>query len=167
MKRFHFVLLVLAVSALCSCATKSSGPTAASASLSASPAATVTAAATAETIIELEKKAWELAKNKQMDEFRQLLVPEYRTIYQGKIWNLDECIKDLMQTDIKSYLLSDMRVTFPVKDTAILTYRVDAVTVVSGKELKDPLYCSSVWVNIDGQWKGAVYTESPVATPKK
>lgn len=167
MKRFHFLLLVLAVSALCSCATKSSGPTATSPSLSASPAATVSATTTAETIIELEKKTWELAKTKRLDEFRKLLVPEYRTIYQGKIWNLDENIKDLMQSDIKSYSLSDTLVTFPVKDTAILTYRLDAVTVVNGKELKDPLYCSSVWVNIGGQWKGAVYVESPVATPKK
>ena|SRR5215510_9521678 len=53
----------------------------------------------------------------------------------------DENIKDLMQSDIKSYSLSETKVTSPMKDTAILTYRLDGVSIASGKVQKDPLYC--------------------------
>ena len=163
MKRFQFVLLVLTISALISCATRSGEHASASTSSNASSAPDVSV--TAETIVEFEKKAWELTKNKRVDDYRKIVVPEYRALYEGKIWNLDENIKNMQLGAIGSYSLSDTKVTFPVKDTAILTYRSDGVSAVNGKEEKYTVNCSSVWVNIGGQWKATLYTE--LSAPKK
>lgn len=162
MQRIKFVLLAFAMSALTACATHR--PTPAAATASPSPSATATATAITpeleQQLIGLEKKSWEYAQKKQAAEYRQTMAPGYRAIYLGGIKEAEEVINDLPLIDIKRYELSDFKVRLAAKDTAILTYKLKGLSVYRGKEIQDALLCSAVWVNLDGEWKAALYTES-------
>ncbi len=113
-------------------------------------------------IIELEKKSWEPLKNKQVEEARKLAAPGYRAIYYGQIKDAEEALKDINDIDMKSISFSDWKVTFPVKGTAVVTYRYDAKASYKGQDTSGPSVATTVWVNIGGEWKQAVYAESRV-----
>jgi hypothetical protein len=169
MKRLHFALVTVAAFALCACSTTGPQTATATSSPSASPAAT--AASTAEmerAIIDLEKKGWELYKNKQAKEFRSLQAPGYRTVGSSGMKNADEDIKEMEATDIKSYSLSDMNVEFPSKDAATVTYKATYEAIYRGKPVGGVFNSSGVWVNIGGEWKAALYHETKAEPqPKK
>lgn len=166
MKRTTFALLALTVSMLCACATNNPAPATAATSPTASTPTPVSTAELEKKILELEKRAWELSKNKRIEEYGKLLVPEYRAVFVTGIKNLEENLKIVGEGNIKSYSISEANVSFPIKDTAILTYRLDGTAVFEGKEQKAPLNCSSVWVNVGGQWKAALYTETTAGPAK-
>lgn len=162
MKPIRFVLLALVVFTLSSCASSNPAP-ATVAPTTASTPAPVSTAELEKQVIDLEKRAWAFSKNNQAEEFRKATTPGYRAIYFGSMKNLEETVKDFAAIPIKQYTLSDFQVTFPVKDTAVLTYKATDIVVQQGKELKESLNCAAVWVNISGEWKGALYSESPAA----
>jgi len=169
MHRINLVLLVLAVSAFTACATNSSAPAAATASPSASPAADVQEASLVElgkTIIELEKKTWETTNSSQAEAGKKYYLPDYRAIYFGGIKSLEENIQDSKDMTLKSFAMSEEKVTFPVKDTALLTYRYTADSTYKGKKTGGPTLASSVWVRVGGEWKNALYTETSAAPAK-
>ncbi|MBA3715729.1 MAG: nuclear transport factor 2 family protein [Pyrinomonadaceae bacterium] len=113
-------------------------------------------------LIEIEKKSWEPLKNKQVEEARKLAAPGYRAIYYGQIKDAEETYKDINDIDMKSISFSDWKVTFPVKDTAIITYKYDGKGSYKGEDTSGQNVATSVWVNIGGEWKQAVYAESRV-----
>jgi ketosteroid isomerase-like protein len=65
---------------------------------------------------------------------------------------------------VKSFKLSDMDVTFPSEDTAILTYRVrqSIASRDNAEQLDQEMADSSVWTRKNGQWLCAIHTETPV-----
>ena len=170
MKRTLFALIALIVVPLCACSTTPSG-TAPATSPTAVVTATMTVMNTAEMekmIIDLEKKSWELYKNKQAMEFKNLLTPGYRVIQLGGSKDAEGALKDMRLGNIKSYSLADIKINFPVKDTAILTYTLTIDSTYQGKPASGILYSSVVWVNINGEWKSALYTETKAEPqPKK
>lgn len=94
--------------------------------------------------------------------------PGFRSLYFGAIKSEEEGLNDLKDIVIKSISFSDWKVSFPVKDTAIVTYKYDAVSTYKGKDTSGPTVATSSWVNIGGEWKLAVYAEARAAQePKK
>lgn len=67
---------------------------------------------------------------------------------------------------VKSFQLSNMEVTFPSEDTAILTYRVrqSIVRRDNAEQVDQDMADSSVWTRKNGQWLCAIHTETPVQT---
>lgn len=169
MKRLHFALVAVAALALCACSTTSPQTATATSSPSDSPAATVASTAEMErTIIDLERKSWGIYKNKQAKEFRSLQAPGYRTVGSSGIRNADEDIREMEATDFKGYSLSDMKVEFPGKDAATITYKVTYEATNKGKPVGGVFNSSGVWVNIGGEWKAALYHETKAEPqPKK
>jgi hypothetical protein len=166
MKRIYIVFFALMATILCACSPISSGSAPAAASPAASPTATVAAMNTAEMekmIIELEKKSWEPVKNQSPEEAKRFNAPGYRAIYFGAIKGEEESANDNKDIVLKSISFSDWKVSFPVKDTAIVTYKYDAVSTYKGKATGGPSVATSTWVNIAGEWKLAVYAEARAA----
>lgn len=160
MRSLSLTLLALFVLALSACATTGPQPATASASPNAAPTATVTSPAEMEqAVIALEKRAWELYKNKQEEEFRKLLAPGYKVVAASGIRGTDEEISEMKINDIKSYTLSDLKANFPARDTAILTYKAAVDAIYKGKHESNVYNSTGVWVNIGGEWKAAAYTE--------
>ena len=168
MKRLHFALLALAVFALSSCA--ASGPESAATTASPSPSTAATVASTAEmekAVIDIEKKSWEPLKTKNEAEARKFAAPGYRAVYYGEIKDAEETYKDIKDVDLKSQSFSDWKVTFPVKDTAVITYKYEAKGSYKGKDTSGNYAAASVWVNTNGAWKQAVYAEAKTEPPPK
>ncbi|HWU76562.1 MAG TPA: nuclear transport factor 2 family protein [Rhodanobacter sp.] len=61
------------------------------------------------------------------------------------------------------YTLSDMEVSFPTGDIAIVTYRAHQTMRMDGKEHTEDVVDSSTWVRMDGAWKCVAHTESAAA----
>jgi len=168
MKQIYFLLLALAVAALCSCATNNPGSSVATTSLSASPAATSASTAEMErTVTDLEKKMWELTKNKQAEEYKKFLAPGFRGIHADGIRDREQDAQSLLLGETKEYTLSDFNVTFPNLDTAVLTYKGALKGTFKGVDSSGTYYCSSVWVKQNGDWKNILYAESKEEQPKK
>jgi uncharacterized protein (TIGR02246 family) len=65
---------------------------------------------------------------------------------------------------VKSYDFSDVEVTFPTDDVAIVTYRVRQEMVRRGEErgAEQHMIDSSAWLRgATGEWKCAMHTETP------
>lgn len=61
------------------------------------------------------------------------------------------------------YTITNMDVVFPRDDVAVATYQVDQRMEMQGKPQQMNVYDTSTWVKVDGQWRCAMHTESPVA----
>ena len=70
---------------------------------------------------------------------------------------------------IKSFKLSDMHVTHPNADTAVLTYRVKQSMAQRGesKETEQEMADSSVWLRRDGEWLCVMHTETELDAKAK
>lgn len=170
MKKIYFGLLAIVTLALCSCSDTPSGT--ATATTSPSPAPTATAiASTAEMekkIIDLEKKSWDLFRAKNAEENAKLMAPGNQGIYFGAVKSEAESHEDGKYIEIKNISFSDWKVTFPTKDVAILTYKSTGTSTYKGKDTSGTYVISSVWVNINGEWKAALYHETKAEPqPKK
>ncbi|MBS1811024.1 MAG: nuclear transport factor 2 family protein [Acidobacteria bacterium] len=165
MKRIYLAFFALLATTLCAC---SAPPSASTPAAPTASAAAFDAAAAEKAVIEMEKKTWEVYKNKQADEYRKLATPKYRAVQNGAIKDLDAVIKDMSETTITNYSLSDIKVEFPVNDTAVLTYNLASAGVYKGKPGTDKYFVSAVWANVNGAWKAVIYHETKVEPqPKK
>ncbi|MEP7340687.1 MAG: nuclear transport factor 2 family protein [Acidobacteriota bacterium] len=167
MKRIPLALLASTIFMLCSCASNRSSPVAATTSPSPSATLATSATPTAETakmIINLEKKTWDVFT--KPEESKKFYHPDYRSIYFGAIRTLEENMRDSKDIVIKNFSISDEKVTFPTSDTAILIYKFTSDSTYKGKKTDGKGIASSVWVKVGGEWKNALYTESPLVPAK-
>jgi hypothetical protein len=67
--------------------------------------------------------------------------------------------------EIKSYELSDFKVTFLNAGAALLTYKGAADGTCAGTATP-AAWCSSVYVNRGGRWLVAAHQETPITAPK-
>ena len=67
-------------------------------------------------------------------------------------WRLDE------------YKLSDVDVTFPTDDVAVIAYKVHQTGEMKGKPMDLNAADSTTWVRDGGTWKVALHTESMLQT---
>ncbi len=56
--------------------------------------------------------------------FRKFLADDYRGVYSDGMKSVDQEIAAMNKSDLKSFSFSDVTVSFPDKDTALLTYKV-------------------------------------------
>lgn len=170
MKRTLFALLAISAVTFCACSSIPSGATPA-----ASPAATaivnVSAMDTVEltkVILDKERKTWELAQNKQREEFKKLLALDYRAVFDDGFYDANQDAEALLSLELKEYAWMDEKVTFPLKDTAILTYKTISKAAYKGKDVSGTYYYSAVWVKQGEEWKRALLQETKaVPQPKK
>ena len=159
-KQFTLVILALVSLTLAACGTSSG-----TASVATSPTALPTASAKntadqAQLLIELEKKAWDLYHNKRIDEVRKYYIPEFRAVSADGVSSLEDSLKAANEITTKDFSMSDIKVTFPVQDTALLTYKYTSTATYKGKTSTDTMISSTVWVMKDGEWKTALYSEA-------
>ncbi len=170
MKQIYIAFFALLATTLCACSAPPSESAPAATSPAASPTATVTAMNTAEMekmIIDLEKKSWEPIKNRSPEEAKRLNAPGFRAVYYGVVKSEEENANDTKDIVIKSISFSDWKVSFPIKDTAIVTYKYDSVASYKGKDTSGSFVATATWVNISSEWKLAVYAEARAAQETK
>ena len=115
-------------------------------------------------IIDLEKKFWDTMISKDADTASAMIANpsivvgpqgmssikpgDFAKMMEGSKWTLD------------SYKFQDVEVSFPVKDTAIIAYKVRQKGAMGGKHYDMECVDSTTWIKSDGKWLSAIHTET-------
>jgi Domain of unknown function (DUF4440) len=110
-------------------------------------------------LITREKATWEAVKKNDVKTFRRYMVADYVAVDDGGVHTLDVEVGLIPDVKIRAYTLSDVKVTLPASDTAIVTYKVNSQGDYKGEDFSGDYVCSSVWVNRGGTWLAALHTE--------
>jgi hypothetical protein len=125
----------------------------------------VLAAAGDDSVMELEKKSWDIYKNRQADAFKALCAPNYTGVYDVGMKDTQKEVADMNDIEIRSVSFSDTHVTHSRKNVAIVTYKADVQGAAKGKDFSGMYNCSAVWMNESGKWLCVLHTEVKTGTP--
>ena len=132
------------------------------ASPSPAPKPAMTRAQSQKTIIATEKKLWEAWKNQNIKLFKATLSADSVMIGDSGVANKAEAIKALeMPCEVKSYELSDIKVTFLNSSAALLTYTSTQDETCGGQPVPATVWSSSAYVLRGGKWLAASHQETP------
>lgn len=116
-------------------------------------------------VVNAEKQLWEGWKNKDFDPFKQNLSADAVMIDMGGIiYGKDKAVDMLSKTpcEVRSYALSDTKVDWIDRNTALLTYKADSDATCGGQKSPPSVYASSIWVDKNGKWQGVFHQETPI-----
>ena len=113
-------------------------------------------------IIATEKKLWEAWKNKDSKPFKANLTADSVMIGESGVAGKNDAVKEMAAApcEVKSYELTDFKVTFLNAGTALLTYKGTTVGTCAGTAIP-ATWSSSVYVNRGGRWMVASHQETP------
>ena len=136
--------------------------TTATASPSPSPKPGMSRAQSQRMIIATEKKLWEAWKNKDMKPFRANISADAVMIGDSGVADKKTSLSAMegMACDVKSYELSDIKVTFLNNSTAIMTYKSAQDATCAGQPVPPSVWSSSVYVLRGGRWYAASHQET-------
>ena len=114
-------------------------------------------------IIATEKKLWEAWKNKDVKPFKANLSADSIMIGNMGVSDKAAAIKDLASDacEVKSYELSNIKVTFLNGSAALITYKAAQDAACGGEQLPAAVWASSAYVMRGGKWLAASHQESP------
>lgn len=111
-------------------------------------------------LIAAEKRLWQYYQDRNAASTRQESVATYRSVDSGGIHNLDEVAQAMKDGELKSWALSNITVTFPGPDTAVLTYQADYQGSYKGENTSGKYNCLAVWIRDGHDWKSVSYSET-------
>jgi hypothetical protein len=114
-------------------------------------------------IIATEKKLWEAWKNKDAKPFKANLSADSIQIGESGVGTKNAIVEAMGNSgcEVKSYALSDIKVTFYNNSTAIVTYKGTQDATCEGQALPPAVWASSVYVMRGGKWLAASHQETP------
>ena len=147
-------------------ATFAHAQTTATASPSPSPAPkpAMSRAQSQRAIIATERKLWEAWKNKDMKPFKANLSADAVMIGDSGVADKKTSLSALesMACEVKSYELSDIKVTFLNSSAALITYKGTQDATCGGTQVPAAVWASSAYVMRGGKWLAASHQETPV-----
>jgi hypothetical protein len=114
-------------------------------------------------IIATENKLWEAWKNKDSKAFKDNLAAESVIIGDGGVSTKTESLKEIesMPCQIKSFELTNIKISFITNETAILTYKAVHDGSCDGQPLPAKVWASSTYVKRGLRWWAASHQETP------
>jgi hypothetical protein len=115
-------------------------------------------------IIGTEKKLWEAWKNKDTKPFKANLSADSIMISEAGVADKTAAIKALegMACEVKSYELSDIKVTFLNSSAALVSYKATQDAICGGEQVPAAVWATSAYVMRGGKWLAASHQETPV-----
>src|SRR6266705_4172863 len=121
--------------------------------------AAISAAATNDNaMLEKEKAAWQAFKDKKPDEFKKLLSANLMAVYAEGFSDMQKELADMQKWDMKSFAISDYKVTPAGSDTCVTTYKVAIEGTYDGKDQTGTYNAASVWKKNKGGWQAIFHT---------
>ena len=105
-----------------------------------------------------EKAAWQAYKDKKSDDFKKLTAAEYVGVYSDGTYDIARELASMMKVDMKSFTLSDFKVTMPDANTAIATYKAKVEAKMGGEDESANYNVGSVWIKQNGEWRNVFHT---------
>jgi uncharacterized protein DUF4440 len=114
------------------------------------------------TIIATEKKLWEAWKNKDAKPFKAYLSADSVQIAEAGVADKATIVQAMGNSDceVRSYELSDIKVTFFNSSTAMITYKSAQDATCGGQAVPASVWSSSVYVMRGGKWLAASHQET-------
>lgn len=110
-------------------------------------------------IVAMEKKAWQSYKDRQAEGFKSLMGSPYTAVYAEGMKDINGELADMSKVELRSFELTDTKVTHPTPDVAVLAYTCNAQGSYAGSDISGTYNCGSVYAKQDGKWVGVFHTE--------
>ena len=113
------------------------------------------------TLVATEKKLWEAWKNKDPKPFKATLAADSVMLGENGVSDKATAIKEItgMDCTVKSYTLSDFKLTMLSSTVALLTYK-GTVDATCGGNAVPSVWSSSIYVNRGGKWYAMTHQET-------
>jgi len=121
-------------------------------------AAISVAASTEDMVQEKEKAAWQAFKDKKSDDFKKVVSTNLVAVYAEGMSDMQKELADMQKWDMKSFAISDYKVTANGSDTVVTTYTVKIEGTYDGKDQTGTYNAGSVWKKQNGQWQAVFHT---------
>ncbi len=108
----------------------------------------------------LERATWQAYKDKDAPGYQRLLAPNYVNVGGDGIFGLEKELRDMPLSGVESFTLSDMAVSFPAPNVAVVTYVVSVVRAGELSPQAAQFYDASVWVRFEDAWKTVLHTHA-------
>ena len=117
----------------------------------------------AETIVALEKKFWQLMKDKDSKGAAALIADDSLVTGPQGVMRMSPAKYEEMARDgewtLDKYELSDVNVAFAGTDVAVIAYKVHQTGTMGDSDMDMNCIDSSTWVRNGSDWKCALHTE--------
>src|SRR5436309_15900521 len=111
------------------------------------------AAPTDDALMEKEKAAWQAFKDKKPDDFKKLVSANMMGVYAEGVSDMQKELADMQKWDMKSFAISDYKVTPAGSDTCVTTYKVAIEGTYDGKDQTGTYMAAAVWEKNKGGWQ--------------
>lgn len=122
------------------------------------------AAPNKDTMMAMEKAAWQAFKDKNVDHFKIVVNADFRGVYAEGISTMQKELDDMQKWDMKSFTISDYNVVSAGADTIVTTYKVVIEGTYDGKDNSGTYNAGSVWKK-KGGWQAIFHTNSKAQEP--
>jgi hypothetical protein len=116
------------------------------------------AASDKEALMEKEKAAWQAFKDKKADDFKKVVSANVIGVYAEGISDMKQELADMQKWDMKSFAISDFKVTSDGSDVVMTTYKVTVEGTFDGKDASGSYNAGSVWKKQKGEWQAIFHT---------
>ena len=117
-----------------------------------------TAATNDDAMQEKEKAAWQAFKDKKPDDFKKVVSAKLVAVYTEGMSDMQKELADMQKWDMKSFAISNYKVTSDGSDTIVSTYKVAVEGTYDGKDQSGTYNAASVWKKQNGQWQAIFHT---------
>src|SRR5215475_10457272 len=111
-----------------------------------------------ETLQEKEKAAWQAFKDKKPEDFKKLVSAQLMAVYAEGASDMQKELAAMQKWDMKSFAISDYKVTSQGSDTAVAVYKVVVEGTYDGKDQSGTYNAASVWKKQKGNWQAIFHT---------
>jgi hypothetical protein len=118
-----------------------------------------------DTMLAKENAAWQAFKDKKADDFKKVVADDLVAVYAEGISDMAKEMSDMQKWDMKSFAISDYKITSYGTDTVISTYTVTVSGTFDGKDASGTYNASSVWMQRNGEWQAIYHTNIKQAGP--
>lgn len=117
-----------------------------------------TAATNDNAMLEKENAAWQAFKDKKQDDFKKILSANLMAVYAEGFSDMQKELADMQKWDMKSFAISDYKVTSAGSDTVVTTYKVMVEGTYDGQDQSGSYNAGSVWKKQNGKWQAIFHT---------
>jgi hypothetical protein len=116
------------------------------------------AATNDDAMLQKEKAAWQAFKDKKPDDFKKVVSANLMAVYAEGFSDMQKELADMQKWDMKSFAISDYKVTSAGSDTVVTTYKVTVEGTYDGKDQSGTYNAGSVWNKQNGEWQAIFHT---------
>ncbi len=110
---------------------------------------------------EMETALWTAWKNKDPKPFQRHLAADVVGVSDMGVSGKNSTTDGLNGCDVRSFSLSDWKLTMFSADTAVITYKGTQDGTCGGQSISGTLWASSVWMKRRGTWQAVFHQETP------